>query len=148
LNNQDNALRVHEATHQQLTCSRHQAALKSCLLAVFADTLPVQSEKIRSWGCLHDCGHVLPNRTGQGKEGSAVIYTDETSVYATTFTIVYAVAMDCVSSLGQWDIRKSNDCTYQIRTADRGLGTKMRLTDNQLAVTDDLGDAIEITLDS
>ena len=68
----------------------------------------------RSWGFMHDCYCSEPNRRGQGKEGSALIYNYKADEYAQTHVAAYAIVLDSDNDIRLWHVKPEDKNSYYI----------------------------------
>lgn len=137
LNNQDNRLRVNEASTSRLVLRRDGAAAKFFRLESDAGGHHDSVAPRRSWSALHDIYHPQPNAPTQGKEGSGVVYTYSTGTPATTVRSVYSIVMAAESTITGWHVHYEDDVVTV--TPPDGPAMLVRLTDYVAARTDPAG---------
>jgi hypothetical protein len=111
LNNRDGALRVdeHELFRDPeraatLTVQRHGAGARLIRAASTDEGHDLGQTPLRRWGYVHDFYHPEPNQAGQGREGSASIYTFSTDRGATDYLAVHAVVLDDADEVDRWEV--------------------------------------------
>lgn len=80
---------------------------------------------VMDWGFVHDCYHPEPNRLGQGKEGSGLIYNFMPSGYTTEHTAVYGIVFDTDKNIGHWHTPDVGTNAYYIEPGDKKGGFKL-----------------------
>lgn len=96
-----------------------------------------ENEMTMDWGFMHDCYHPEPNRLGQGKEGSALIYNYKPTEFATEYVAVYAIIFDSANHIGHWHTPDVGTNTYYMEPGDKVGGYKLSIeADGSLKATD------------
>ncbi|WP_168217963.1 heparinase II/III domain-containing protein [Occultella kanbiaonis] len=114
LNNRDGALRVDEhdlfrdpERPAALTVARHGAGARLVRAASTGEGEDLEQTPQRRWGYVHDFYHPEPNQVGQGREGSASIYTFSTDRSTTDYLAVHAVVLDDADEVDRWEVAGS-----------------------------------------
>jgi hypothetical protein len=123
LNNREGKLQTQVITPRQLLFRRGDIAIKFALVAAVSrnsfwyrdyplyldgknnDTGATFSQRC---GYVHDCYHPQPNQRGQGAEGSGIIDT-WTTPFACEHLLIYAIAMDHIEHILDWQIDTLNN---------------------------------------
>ena len=134
LNNRpDIVSQVDVSPNNDLLFRRNGVGMK--LLPITLDNNPLIMT--RDNGYAHDCYHPEPNRRGQGREGSALIYNYKPTEPVLEYTGAYAIALgDDQSIHGFQLVQVAPDC-YKLISADRDGGMQIQFAANgSLKVTD------------
>ncbi|CAM3539489.1 heparinase II/III family protein [Occultella aeris] len=114
LNNRDGALRVDEhdlfrapERAATLTARRNGAGARLVRAASTDGGADLAQTPLRRWGYVHDYYHPEPNQVGQGREGSASIYTFATDRAATDYLAVHALTLGDADALDHWEVTGS-----------------------------------------
>ena len=96
-----------------------------------------ENEMTMDWGFMHDCYHPEPNRLGQGKEGSALIYNYKPTEFVTEYVAVYMAVFDTAALIGHWHTPDVGKNTYYMEPGSKQGGYKLYiLEDGSLKVED------------
>lgn len=146
-NNRDNRLSVNRADDHRLVFRRNGEAMKLFECAAWLDGQRTPSALRLDWGYVHDCYHPLPNQEGQGKEGSALIYSWDSPVCGTEHLRVYAMAMDADSAIRGWHIKPEDAGGFRIESPDKApvLRIRVRETDGSVFLVDGRGETLLIS---
>ena len=90
------------------------------------------------WGYMHDCYHPEPNRLGQGKEGSALIYNYKSTEYLNEYIAVYAIIFDTANLIGHWHTPDVGVNTYYMEPGDKIGGYKLTIEKDGKLKAEDL----------
>lgn len=96
-----------------------------------------ENEMSMNWGFMHDCYHPEPNRLGQGKEGSALIYDYKPTGFTKDYTAVYAIILDSADNISHWHTPDAGKNTYYMEPGGKSGGYKLSIEeDGTLKATD------------
>ncbi len=101
--------------------------------------LEVNGQKVgmsRNWGALHDCYHPEPNRLGEGKEGSALIYDYKPTDYVTDYTSAHAVLFGKDTDAQKWQITNTSENSYRIERTDKKGGLLLTIESDGILLED------------
>ncbi len=101
------------------------------------DVKSYETEMKLNWGFMHDCYHPEPNRLGQGKEGSALIYDYKPTEFVKEYVAVYAIILDTDGNIAKWHTPDVGVNNYYIEPGDKIGGYKLSVEDDgSLKATD------------
>lgn len=127
LNNRDNRLHAKIAAETKLVFRRNAAGMKFFQVSAASDGEICRSSLSLDWGYVHDCASPLPNRPGQGAEGSAAIFRYTSGEYRKEHTMVYAIAMDDTETVRRWHILPLTDRHVYVEPPGKTGGYSLEL---------------------
>lgn len=130
LNNRDNRLKAKIAAETKLVFRRNAAGMKFFQVSATSGGEVNRNILSQDWGYVHDCYNPLPNRQGQGAEGSASIFRYTSGEFRTEHTIVYAIAMDDTDTIRQWHIRPLTDRHVYVEPPAKKGGYSLKLAED------------------
>lgn len=83
-----------------------------------------------AWGFVHECYHPEPNRLGQGKEGSGLIYNYAPAEYTTEYASVYGIVFDDADKINKCHMTEAAKNTYYIEHVDKKGGFKLSIEED------------------
>lgn len=147
VNNRDNRLGVNRADDHRLVFRRNGEAMKLFECGAWLDGARVPSKLRLDWGYVHDYYHPQPNQAGQGKDGSALIYSWDSPSAGTSHLKVYAMAMDSDPAIRSWHIKGDGAGGFMIESPDKSpvLRIRVRETDGRVFLVDARGETVLIS---
>jgi hypothetical protein len=100
-----------------------------------------------NFGYMHDCYHPEPNRLGEGKEGSALIYDFKPTEFVTEYMAVYAIILSDDNEILYWHTADKEENVYHIQPRDKVNGYKLMPTKDGRLKLVDLYKSKEYTID-
>jgi hypothetical protein len=128
--------RINSSAETNLVFGRWDVGLKLFQVAARSEVGLSSCNLELSWGYMHDFYHPLANHQGQGAEGSALVFTYNSTEYHKQHTFVYAIAMDTKDKINKWHIGSMNIAeeapdTYEATSPDCESCFSIRVKDNE-----------------
>ncbi len=131
VNNRDNALKYNVAAPDRLVLRRHGSGMK-----FFLSQAQPSCRFSFSWSCVHEAYHPLPNQLGQGKEGSALVFTQTSEDFSEKHRMVYVIAMSEEPKIKSWHIYSNKTDLFEAEAPGGAYRVSLQLTEDGLVVRD------------
>lgn len=91
-----------------------------------------------NWGALHECYCPEPQRLGQGREGSALIYDFSPDTYTKKYTAVYGIILDSDTDIPKWHTPFVGENKYYLEPGDKTGGFALSVLEDGILKAEDL----------